>query len=56
MAQERSGVLAHFHRHGHVDPREVEALMDEAGFHLLDQGAVGVSSRQFFLARTACKP
>jgi ubiquinone/menaquinone biosynthesis C-methylase UbiE len=51
--QERSGVLAHFHRHGHVDSREIVALLDEAGFYAMDQGAVGITSLQYVLARTA---
>jgi ubiquinone/menaquinone biosynthesis C-methylase UbiE len=51
--QDRSGMLAHFHRHGHVDPREIVALLDDAGFHVTNQGAVGVSSLQYALARTA---
>lgn len=51
--QERSGLLAHFHRHGHVDPREIVALLNEAGFHAIDQGAVGISSLQYVLARTS---
>src|SRR5215217_8617723 len=28
--QRRSGFLAHFHRHGHVDPRDIVSLLDEA--------------------------
>ena len=48
--QDRSGFLAHFHRHGHVDPREIVSLLDQAGFHAIDQGAVGISSLQYVLA------
>jgi ubiquinone/menaquinone biosynthesis C-methylase UbiE len=48
--QGRSGLLAHFHRRGHVDPREIVALLGNAGFHAVDQGVVGISSLQYVLA------
>ncbi len=51
--QDRSGFLAHFHRHGHVDPREIVSLLDEAGLHAIDQGAVGISSLQYVLAKAS---
>jgi ubiquinone/menaquinone biosynthesis C-methylase UbiE len=51
--QQRSGMLAHFHRHGHVDPREVVALLDDAGFRAVEQGPIGISSLQYVLAKTA---
>ena len=49
--QDKSGLLAHFHRHGHVDPRQIVSLLGEAGFHAIDQGAVGISSLQYVLAK-----
>jgi ubiquinone/menaquinone biosynthesis C-methylase UbiE len=52
-AQDKSGFLAHFHRHGHVDSRQIVSLLGEAGFHAIDQGAVGVSSLQYVLAKPA---
>jgi ubiquinone/menaquinone biosynthesis C-methylase UbiE len=48
--QSRSGFLAHFHRHGHVDPREVASQLDEAGFRCVDSGPVGISTLHFVLA------
>jgi hypothetical protein len=36
--------LAHFHRHGHVDPRAIVSLLDEAGLRCVDSGAVSISS------------
>jgi ubiquinone/menaquinone biosynthesis C-methylase UbiE len=51
--QDRSGLLAHFHRHGHVDPREIVVLLDEAGLHAIDHGEVGISSLQYVLARAS---
>jgi ubiquinone/menaquinone biosynthesis C-methylase UbiE len=52
-AQDRSGVFAHFHRHGHVKPRDIEALLDEVGLRSVDSGAVGISSLQYVLAAPA---
>jgi ubiquinone/menaquinone biosynthesis C-methylase UbiE len=49
-AQSRSGLLAHFHRHGHVDPPDVVALLEEAQFRCVETGPVGVSSLHFVLA------
>jgi ubiquinone/menaquinone biosynthesis C-methylase UbiE len=45
------GFLAHFHRHGHVDPREIGSLLEGAGFRAVDEGPVGLSSLQYVLAR-----
>jgi ubiquinone/menaquinone biosynthesis C-methylase UbiE len=49
-AQDRSGFLAHFHRHGHVKPHDIEALLDEVGLRRVESGAVGISSLQYVLA------
>lgn len=50
QAQSRSGLLAHLHRRGHVDPRDVAALLEEAGFRCVESGPVGISSLHFVLA------
>jgi ubiquinone/menaquinone biosynthesis C-methylase UbiE len=50
VAQERTGFLAHFHRHGHVDPRDIVSLLNEAGFRCVENGPVGFSSLQYVLA------
>jgi ubiquinone/menaquinone biosynthesis C-methylase UbiE len=50
QAQGQRGFLAHFHRHGHVDPRNIVSLLEEAGFRVVESGAVGISSLQFVLA------
>jgi ubiquinone/menaquinone biosynthesis C-methylase UbiE len=52
-AQSRSGLLAHFHRHGHVDPREVASHLDAAGFRCVESGPVGISTLHFVLAASA---
>jgi ubiquinone/menaquinone biosynthesis C-methylase UbiE len=52
-AQSKSGFLAHFHRHGHVDPRDVVALLDEAELRCVESGPVGISSLHFVLAVAA---
>jgi ubiquinone/menaquinone biosynthesis C-methylase UbiE len=48
--QGRHGILAHFHRHGHVDFADVGALLTDAGFTVTEDGPVGFSSLQFVLA------
>lgn len=48
--QSRSGFLAHFHRHGHVAPGDVGALLEAADFQCIESGQVGVSSLHFVLA------
>ena len=48
--QGRHGILAHFHRHGHVDFADVRAMLRDAGFTVTDDGPVGFSSLQFVLA------
>jgi ubiquinone/menaquinone biosynthesis C-methylase UbiE len=53
QAQPKSGVLAHFHRHGHVQPRDVVALLEEAQFRCVESGPVGISSLHFVLAVAA---
>ncbi len=53
VPQRKAGFLAHFHRHGHVDPREIITLLDEAGLCSVESGPVGISSLQFVLAVSA---
>jgi ubiquinone/menaquinone biosynthesis C-methylase UbiE len=49
-AQRKASLLAHFHRHGHVNPGEIIALLEEAGLRRVESGAVGISSLHFVLA------
>ena len=48
--QARHGILAHFHRHGHVDFADVRAMLTDAAFTVTEDGPVGFSSLQFVLA------
>jgi len=52
-AQEKTGFLAHFHRHGHVDPRQIVSLLEDVGLGCMESGAVGFSSLQYVLAAVA---
>jgi ubiquinone/menaquinone biosynthesis C-methylase UbiE len=49
-AREQKGVLAHFHRHGHVKLTDVVALLSEAGLSIVEVGSVGIRDLQFVLA------
>jgi ubiquinone/menaquinone biosynthesis C-methylase UbiE len=48
--QSRQGILAHFHRHGHVDFGDVRAMLTDAAFTVTEEGPVGFSSLEFLLA------
>lgn len=54
-ARERKGLFARLHRHGHMTLRDIVALLTEAGMHVEEIGAVGVSDLQFVIA-AASKP
>ena len=44
------GLLAHFHRHGHVALHDLTILLGGAGFTIVESGAVGFRELQFVLA------
>lgn len=46
----KKGLLAHFHRHGHVQLREIIATLSEAGLNIIESGAVGLRDLHFVLA------
>src|SRR6266571_8944876 len=50
-AREQKGLLAHFHRHGHVKLSDIISLLSEAGLNSVESGAVGIRDLQFVLAR-----
>jgi ubiquinone/menaquinone biosynthesis C-methylase UbiE len=47
---ERKGIIAHFHRHGGIVLDDLIKLLTEAGFAIVDSGAVGVRNVNFVLA------
>lgn len=49
-AQARRGLLAHFHRHGHVAVEEIESVLVDSGFTTVRTGPVGLRDLQFVLA------
>src|SRR6266511_5345279 len=50
-AREQKGLLAHFHRHGHVKLSDIISLLSEAGLNIVESGAVGFRDLQFVLAQ-----
>ncbi len=50
-ARKKGGLLARFHRHhGHVDLRDLIALLTDVGLDPVESGAMGISDLQFVLA------
>jgi hypothetical protein len=49
-SRQAGGLLARFHRRGHVQATDVINLLEGAGFELVDDGSVGLQSLQFALA------
>ena len=49
-ARNGKGPRLHFHRHGHVEPRQLTQLAVEAGLRVVDSGPVGRWNLQFVLA------
>lgn len=46
----RRGLLAHFHRHGHVDVKDMVALLEDADLTVNTTGPVGMNDLNFVLA------
>jgi demethylmenaquinone methyltransferase/2-methoxy-6-polyprenyl-1,4-benzoquinol methylase/phosphoethanolamine N-methyltransferase len=51
----RGGIIAHFHRHGHINLAEIVAIFSETGLSIVESGAVGISDLQFVLAAAPCR-
>lgn len=47
------GLLAHLHKHGRVDPRDLIALVTQAGLSVADSGSAGAWDLQFVVGRRA---
>lgn len=45
------GPIAHLHRRGLIKPRELEELVSEAGFEVVEKGALGIWDLHFVLAK-----
>jgi ubiquinone/menaquinone biosynthesis C-methylase UbiE len=45
----RRGLRAHFHRHGRVDPRDLEALITNAGLDIVESAPVGKWDLQYVI-------
>jgi len=50
-ARNQHGLLAHFHRHGHVDIGDLAAILSNAGLEIVASGAVGANDLQFVLGK-----
>ncbi|HYN80155.1 MAG TPA: methyltransferase domain-containing protein [Gemmatimonadaceae bacterium] len=49
-AGQRKGLLARFHRHGHLALRDMTELLAESGVRVVESGSVGVGDLHFALA------
>jgi len=47
---EKKGILAHFHRHGHVKFDDIVDLLGASDLNVVESGAVGAKNLQFVLA------
>lgn len=50
----QKGLVAHFHRHGHISLAEMVAIFRDTGLSIQDSGAVGIGDLQFVFAVTLC--
>jgi SAM-dependent methyltransferase len=50
------GLLAHFHRHGHVDVKDIAALLEDAELTVNTEGPVGMNDLNFVLAQNLPRP
>ena len=47
--------LDHFHRrHGHVDLKDMIALLSDAGLHIVESSSIGTRDLNFVLAAAPC--
>jgi hypothetical protein len=52
---QKKGMVAHFHRHGHISLSEIAAIFRTDGLSIVESGAVGISGLQFVLAEAPCR-
>lgn len=48
--QEKKGLIAHLHRHGHISFSEMETIFGDAGMKLAESGPLGISDLHYLLA------
>jgi ubiquinone/menaquinone biosynthesis C-methylase UbiE len=48
------GIVAHFHRHGHISLAEIVSIFQKTGLSIVESGAVGIGDLQFVLAEAPC--
>jgi ubiquinone/menaquinone biosynthesis C-methylase UbiE len=48
------GIVAHFHRHGHISLAEIVSIFKETGPSIVESGAAGIGDLQFVLAAASC--
>ena len=50
----QKGIVAHFHRHGHISLTEMVAISRGAGLKIIECGAVGIGDLEYVLAAAPC--
>jgi ubiquinone/menaquinone biosynthesis C-methylase UbiE len=50
----QKGIVAHFHRHGHINLSEMVALFGETGLSIAESGAVEIGDLEYVLAVAPC--
>jgi ubiquinone/menaquinone biosynthesis C-methylase UbiE len=48
------GIVAHFHRHGHINLPEMITVFCEAGLSIAESGAVGIGDLEYVIAVAPC--
>jgi ubiquinone/menaquinone biosynthesis C-methylase UbiE len=48
------GIVAHFHRHGHINLSEMAAIFNGAGLRISESGRVGIVDLEYLLAVSPC--
>jgi len=48
------GIVAHFHRHGHINLSEMAAIFRGAGLQISESGPVGIGDLEYLLAVSPC--
>jgi ubiquinone/menaquinone biosynthesis C-methylase UbiE len=49
-APSKKGIVAHFHRHGHINLAEMVTIFQEAGLNISDRGALGICDLEYVVA------